>query len=205
MDNVACSGDEFNIGQCRHRRFYIHNCNHDEDAGVICSGRQCRMYKHRIRNTKKWGNANASSEWSEEYPAGKAFQPLTMMPWISKKLPAAVWYRFNQKFQLAKISFSSATMWGMAPDTFDVVASDDCHWWYTLRKVYGAGFTGSGQTKSWAIPCEKQGEYYCYGIRTAKVACDHLGNYMSDDCLRIQHQGFRGYKRVSITNLTMYY
>jgi len=203
MDNVACSGDKLNIGLCRHRGFNVSNCNHDEDAGVVCSC-ECECGQ-RMRNTTEWGNANASSEWSEDFPAWRAFHPRPLIPWTSKTLPATVWYRFDQKFQLAKISFSSATMWGMAPDTFDVVASDDCHMWYRLRMVYGAGFTGSGQTKSWAIPCEKQGEYYCYGIRTSKVACDHLGNYMSDDCSIIQHPGFRGYKRVSITNLTMYF
>jgi len=38
LDNVVCTGDEENIAQCRHRGFNVSNCNHDEDAGVICSG-----------------------------------------------------------------------------------------------------------------------------------------------------------------------
>merc|ERR1719334_37385 len=76
MDNVACSGDELNIGQCRHRGFNIHNCNHDEDAGVVCSC-ECKLCGQRLLNTTEWGHANASSEWSEDYPAGRAFQPWT--------------------------------------------------------------------------------------------------------------------------------
>merc|ERR1712087_1089800 len=38
LDNVACTGYEENIAQCHHRGFNVSNCNHDEDAGVICSG-----------------------------------------------------------------------------------------------------------------------------------------------------------------------
>merc|ERR1712087_229468 len=38
LDNVVCTGDEENIAQCRHRGFNVSNCNHNEDAGVICSG-----------------------------------------------------------------------------------------------------------------------------------------------------------------------
>ena len=208
MDNVACSGDELNIGQCRHRGFNIHTCYHDEAAGVVCSC-ECKLCGQRLLNTTEWGNANASSEWSEEYSAGRAFQPWIegMKPWTSEKLPATVWYRFDQKFRLANISFSSSLIWGRAPDTFEVVASDDCVSWYILKRVQGAGFTSSGQTKSWTIPCEKQGDYYCYGIRTTKVACWHLGNYMSNDCLvfALPESGYQGYKRVSIANLRMYY
>jgi len=38
LDNVACDGSELNIAQCRHRGFNVHNCDHNEDAGVVCSG-----------------------------------------------------------------------------------------------------------------------------------------------------------------------
>ena len=39
LDNVACNRNEANIAQCRHRGFNVHNCDHDEDAGVVCSGK----------------------------------------------------------------------------------------------------------------------------------------------------------------------
>ncbi|XP_039671811.1 deleted in malignant brain tumors 1 protein-like [Perca fluviatilis] len=37
MDNVACTGNESFLSECRHPGFGTHNCNHGEDAGVICS------------------------------------------------------------------------------------------------------------------------------------------------------------------------
>ncbi|XP_047427793.1 uncharacterized protein LOC124997828 [Mugil cephalus] len=36
LDDVACSGSESSITQCGHGRFGSYNCEHDEDAGVIC-------------------------------------------------------------------------------------------------------------------------------------------------------------------------
>ncbi|XP_071348698.1 pancreatic secretory granule membrane major glycoprotein GP2-like isoform X2 [Trachinotus anak] len=38
MDDVACTGSESVLSQCHHPGFGTHNCNHAEDAGVICSG-----------------------------------------------------------------------------------------------------------------------------------------------------------------------
>ncbi|TKS92382.1 Immunoglobulin superfamily member 1 [Collichthys lucidus] len=37
LDDVACSGSESSLTECQHGGFGTHNCNHDEDAGVICS------------------------------------------------------------------------------------------------------------------------------------------------------------------------
>ncbi|XP_005752850.1 uncharacterized protein LOC102195091 [Pundamilia nyererei] len=37
LDDVACSGSESSLTECRHRGFGTHNCNHGEDAGVVCS------------------------------------------------------------------------------------------------------------------------------------------------------------------------
>ncbi|XP_041363776.1 deleted in malignant brain tumors 1 protein-like [Gigantopelta aegis] len=36
IDNVGCLGNENNILDCSHGGLYQHNCNHGEDAGVIC-------------------------------------------------------------------------------------------------------------------------------------------------------------------------
>ncbi|XP_030840216.1 neurotrypsin isoform X2 [Strongylocentrotus purpuratus] len=36
MDNVACEGDEFSIKDCPRNKNGWHNCDHEEDAGVIC-------------------------------------------------------------------------------------------------------------------------------------------------------------------------
>ena len=39
IDDLKCSGTEKNPFSCTHRGWGKHNCNHDEDAGVICTGR----------------------------------------------------------------------------------------------------------------------------------------------------------------------
>ena len=37
LDNVNCTGSESNLTSCAHNGWGIHNCGHDEDAGVECS------------------------------------------------------------------------------------------------------------------------------------------------------------------------
>ncbi|XP_041813090.1 deleted in malignant brain tumors 1 protein-like [Chelmon rostratus] len=43
LDDVACSGSERFLNECQHAGFGTHNCGHDEDAGVVCSGMQIRL------------------------------------------------------------------------------------------------------------------------------------------------------------------
>ncbi|KAG8006703.1 Deleted in malignant brain tumors 1 protein, partial [Nibea albiflora] len=38
LDDVACSGNESSLTDCQHGGFGQHNCNHSQEAGVICSG-----------------------------------------------------------------------------------------------------------------------------------------------------------------------
>ncbi|XP_075408213.1 scavenger receptor cysteine-rich type 1 protein M130-like [Tenrec ecaudatus] len=37
LDSVSCQGHESTLWQCRHREWGKHYCNHNEDAGVVCS------------------------------------------------------------------------------------------------------------------------------------------------------------------------
>ena len=39
LDDVGCSGTERSIVNCKHRGWGVENCNHDEDASVICSSK----------------------------------------------------------------------------------------------------------------------------------------------------------------------
>ena len=36
LDEVSCSGGETNLGDCTHIGIGVHDCDHNEDAGVIC-------------------------------------------------------------------------------------------------------------------------------------------------------------------------
>ncbi|XP_036445352.1 putative DMBT1-like protein [Colossoma macropomum] len=64
LDRVGCSGNERSLFNCSHNGFYKHNCDHGEDAGVICSGQnEIRLVnptsrccgRLEIKNNSRWG------------------------------------------------------------------------------------------------------------------------------------------------------
>uniref|UniRef100_A0A8P4GII5 SRCR domain-containing protein n=1 Tax=Dicentrarchus labrax TaxID=13489 RepID=A0A8P4GII5_DICLA len=44
LDDVACSGSERSLSECRHRGFGTHDCGHGEDASVVCSGEKTFLF-----------------------------------------------------------------------------------------------------------------------------------------------------------------
>lgn len=38
LDDIECTGHEKSLAQCPHRGFGEHDCDHNEDAGLVCSG-----------------------------------------------------------------------------------------------------------------------------------------------------------------------
>ena len=42
LDDVHCSGIESTLLECANRGIGIHNCGHQEDAGVECTCEYCR-------------------------------------------------------------------------------------------------------------------------------------------------------------------
>ncbi|XP_054636417.1 uromodulin-like [Dunckerocampus dactyliophorus] len=48
LDNVRCTGNESKLSECTHQGIGSHNCNHYEDAGVVCEGSEPSLRPSRL-------------------------------------------------------------------------------------------------------------------------------------------------------------
>ncbi|XP_073411983.1 scavenger receptor cysteine-rich domain-containing protein DMBT1-like [Dendrobates tinctorius] len=51
LDDVQCTGNEQRVWDCLHQPFTVHNCGHNEDVGVVCSGSDLSL---RLLNGNGW-------------------------------------------------------------------------------------------------------------------------------------------------------
>ncbi|XP_035534569.1 deleted in malignant brain tumors 1 protein-like [Morone saxatilis] len=72
LDDVDCTGHEKSISDCPHRGFGEHDCDHNEDAGVVCSdtvrflnGTDRCSGRVEVFNKGRWGKICTNS-WSPE-------------------------------------------------------------------------------------------------------------------------------------------
>jgi len=139
------------------------------------------------------GEYDASSNYASDHAAANAFKPQTSnAPWANEggAFPAKVWIKFRSNVHLNRISFTSrhGSKWNtfleQAPETFNVIASNDGENWSTLLHVESASFTDASQTNTWDVACNEN-FFKFVGIEVLQAA-----------------GGKRGF--TAITNITMW-
>ena len=66
LDDLKCTGTEQNILQCGNKGFYINNCDHTEDVGVVCnSGKSVRNNQQKLGTITV--NISRTASYHEDY------------------------------------------------------------------------------------------------------------------------------------------
>ncbi|XP_032394384.1 uncharacterized protein LOC116703637 isoform X2 [Etheostoma spectabile] len=140
LDDVACSGNESSLTQCQHRGFGIHNCGHNEDAGVVCSA---LLPKPSISM-----NPAAEVTWGQDVSITCSVitqtQQLLNPTFILKKALSSV----GEK----KTSSTNSATFSMPEVNFDSEGSYQCHYKIT---VAGQDFNSSSDSVGLSVSLPK--------------------------------------------------
>ena len=63
LDDVRCSGSESSIVNCQHRGWGVENCDHSDDASVICSSKLCTKQSSRRETLGGGGGGYPIENW----------------------------------------------------------------------------------------------------------------------------------------------
>ena len=133
------------------------------------------------RPVKFEGTAFATSHF-EQCPARNAFfEPIGGGTWLSGQqgvFPQRIWFQWADGVQIvpAKVGFSNrmacgspgnghyGNCFGQSAKSFNIIGSQDCINWETLRKVNWAKFAKPNLFRSWPIWWRNQAAFQCVGI-----------------------------------------